>query len=62
MGMGMSMGVGGMGGLRGLSPTYEDSEDEESDSDDEDLFEYDSPSFAPFVNVGQVPVKFGISA
>ncbi len=38
---------GSVGG--GLSPMYEDSEDSDSDSES-DLFEYDSPSFARFVN------------
>ena len=33
----------------GLSPTYEDSEDSETDSEDSDLFEYDSPDFARFM-------------
>ncbi|EIW59193.1 uncharacterized protein TRAVEDRAFT_71351 [Trametes versicolor FP-101664 SS1] len=34
-----------------LSPTYEEDSEDESDSDTEsDLFEYDSPSFAGFVN------------
>ncbi|EJF63380.1 hypothetical protein DICSQDRAFT_82970 [Dichomitus squalens LYAD-421 SS1] len=33
----------------GLSPTYEDSEDSDTDTES-DLFEYDSPSFARFMN------------
>ncbi|KAI0766408.1 cell morphogenesis N-terminal-domain-containing protein [Trametes elegans] len=46
--VGASNGGGSSSGA--LSPTYEvDSEDSDSDSDS-DLFEYDSPSFARFVN------------
>ncbi|KAI0372230.1 hypothetical protein BV20DRAFT_964348 [Pilatotrama ljubarskyi] len=50
-----SVGGGGtvMRNGNGLSPTYEEDSEDESDSDTEsDLFEYDSPSFARFMNPG----------
>ncbi|KAI0667579.1 cell morphogenesis N-terminal-domain-containing protein [Trametes maxima] len=52
-------------GAGGLSPTYEeDSEDSDSDSDSEDMFEYDSPSFARFVspNGGAPPAALARSS
>ncbi|KAI0356441.1 hypothetical protein OH77DRAFT_1588913 [Trametes cingulata] len=40
-----------VGPENGLSPTYEEDSEDETDSDTEsDLFEYDSPSFARFMN------------